>query len=237
MKIRKEKLPSKTLSLLNDYLLLPFKHQRVACPYWINDLSKGIKGPFSGKGTPRQIVSVAYRRAKALKINLDSLNKEELIVFLMDNRIGVDCSGFVFHLLNSLDKEKGGDGISRKYLKNIEIPGWRASWRVSADMLSSEEFTRKIKLEDIRPGDMIRLLKGKHVAFVVEVNTDSIVYAHSSTFTMKRGCHLGKILIKNRDKELENQSWEELSMNGKNYKDFAFFPDSGDSVVRQVWWK
>ncbi|MFH1547476.1 MAG: hypothetical protein ABIC57_03245 [bacterium] len=237
MKIRKKGLPPKTLSLLNDYLLLPFEQTKVACPYWVNDLGKGVRGPFSGKGTPRQIVSVSYKRARRLNVNLDSFNKLKLRKFLEDNRIGVDCSGFVFHLLNTFDKENGGDGVTNKYLKKVKTPDWRACWKVNADTLTSKGFTRKIQMKEIKPGDMIRLLKGKHIAFVIEVNDSSVVYAHCSNFTKKTGCHLEKILIKDWKRGLEYQDWQELFESGEIYRDVTYFPDLGDSIVRPKWWR
>ena len=228
-------LPPKTSSLLNKYLQLPFRTTKIACPYWVNDLGKGIRGPFSGKGTPRQIVSASYKKAKKFKIDLDGLNRRELKKFMEDNRIGLDCSGFVFHLLNMFDKEKGGNGISNKYLKNTKIPSWRASWKINAEKLSSGEFTRKIRMKDAMPGDIIRLLAGKHIAFFVEVGKNSITYAHCSNYTKIQGCHLGKILIKDWKKNLEYQDWTELTGDESQYKDITYFPNLGDSIMRLKW--
>lgn len=230
-------LSPKTTSLLENYLMLPFNRFRIVCPYWANDLSKSIKGPFSGKGTPRQIVTTSYKRARKLGRDLDQLNKRELKEFLEDNRIGIDCSGFVFHLLNTLDKERNGDGIARKYLKNVKIPAWRASWKINADTLSSTKFTRAIKLKNVTSGDVIRLLAGKHVAFVVEVRANSITYAHCSNYSSVRGCHLGTIIIKDWEKDLQFQDWQELTGNKNNYKDLTYFPERGDSIRRLKWWQ
>lgn len=229
-------LSPKTFLLLNHYLLLPYRVTKIACPYWVNDLDKGIKGPFSGKGTPGQIVFSSYRRARKLGIELDKLNKQQLVKFLKNNRIGVDCSGFVFHLLNSFDKENGGVGIANKYLSNGRVVSWRVAWRVNADTLSSEYFTREIQTEKVRPGDIIRLYKGKHVMFVTTVGRNFIVYSHCSDFTLDRGCHLGKIWIKDWKKGLEYQQWEELAGDNQNYKELAYFPKAGDSIRRPRWW-
>jgi len=237
MKKKKEQLPPHTSELLRNYLFLPFRTTKIACPYWVNDFNKGIKGPFSGKGTPGQIVMTSYKAAKKLKINLDILSARELRSFLKNNRIGIDCSGFVFHLLNKFDKEKGGDGIVKRYLGSVDIPDWRAAWKVNAEMLTNSDLTRKVKTKEIKPGDIIRLLGGKHIAFTVNVDKQSITYAHCSNYTKVRGCHLGKILLKDWERGLEYQEWKELTKDGKKYKNVTFYPNLGDSIRRPKWWK
>jgi hypothetical protein len=230
-------LPPKTSSLLENYLTLPFNKTKIACPYWVNDLEKGIRGPYSGKGTPKQLVAASYRRARKLGINLDKLSKSRLKKFLEENMIGIDCSGFVFHLMNMFDKENGGDGITKKYLGYVRLPGWRASWKVNSSTLSSSTFTRKIKLKDINPGDIIRLFAGKHIAFVVRVNKNSVTYTHCSNYSRVKGCHLDRIIIKDWSKDLQFQDWKELTRKGNKYRDVTYFPNRGDSIRRPRWWK
>jgi len=220
---------------LESYLSLEIGKFKINCPYWINDIKRGIKGPFSGKGTPNQIKASIRRRLTKYNLKLESFNKDSLKKFLEANRIGIDCSGFVYHLLNQLNKEKGGREISSIYLKDNKVPAWRASWRVNADMLTSNKFTKKIRLYFVQPGDLIRLLGGKHVAIVVKVEKNFIIYAHCSNYTKVKGCHLGKIIIKDWFKNLEDQVWLEETENGESYKTNSYFPNLGDSLRRPMW--
>lgn len=105
------------------------------CPYWINNLELNIKGPFSGKGTPGQIIHSTKRRANNLNVSLEKMDAASLVNFMNQNKIGIDCSGFVFHLENSLDQETGGKGIASKLLENNNLPSWRAAWRINANKL------------------------------------------------------------------------------------------------------
>ena len=135
------------------------------------------------------------------------------------------------------DKEKCGDGITKRYFKDTKLPAWRSSWKVNADQLSSKKFTRKVRTKDVKPGDIIRLLAGKHIAFVVKVNASTIIYAHCSNYSRGKGGHLEKISIRDWEKDLEFQDWRELTGNGDNYRDATYFPALGDSIRRPKWWK
>jgi len=220
--------------LLDQYLNLPFKKNRVPCPYWMNLLDKNIKGPYSGKGTPRQIVACAYRIAKSHKINLDTLSKDELTCLLKEYRLGIDCSGFVFHLLNSIYKENHKENIADILLPNNTLPGWRAVWRCSASRLTSDDYSTAIQLDVVQAGDMIKTMGGSHVMIITEVNEDQITYAHSSYLSTKlEGVHLGVIKIDASDKDIKEQYWQEMTSDNKAYNRKFLLP--GDGFRRPKW--
>src|SRR3989344_6014914 len=192
----------KTYKLLQEYLHLTFGNADIACPYWINKLSR-----------------------------------RQILIFLRQNRIGVDCSGFVYNLANYLDKEKGGEGLARKLFNKKIFPRWNPAWRTSVQILTSNAKTREIKLSDIRVGDLIRLTSGRHVLFVIDVTGKYITYAHSSKFlTKKSGVHLGKIKVTDRLKGLEDQLWLEKTPKGESFGKKYFDPSQGDSLRRFNWW-
>lgn len=237
MILKLSELPAKTRDLLEMYRQLPFEHQKISCPFWMNNLKENIKGPFSGKGTPKQIVYATKLIASNQNMNLENITKEKLRKFMEKNRIGIDCSGFVFHLANYLDKENGGTGLANKLLKNNHLPSWRAAWRINADLLTSSKYTKEISLENVQSGDLIRVRGGHHVLFVVKVKGGLIIYAHSSAkTTVKEGVHLSKIEIIKPHKGLKYQNWYEQSSDGKNYSQKYFNPQDGDSIRRFIWW-
>jgi len=227
----------KTYKLLRDYLNLSFGSTLINCPYWINKVKKGIRGPYSGKGTPKQIVRAALVRARKKNVQLGKLAKKELRAFLRQNRIGVDCSGLVFNLANSLDRERGGQGIAPRIFNRNKFPDWNPAWRASAEKLTNDKVAKKINLKDIGVGDLIRNRGGRHVLFVVESNNNSLTYVHSSTMlTKETGVHLGTIKIVDWEKGLEGQIWLEKTSDGENFGKKYFNPSNGDSIKRFIWW-
>jgi hypothetical protein len=115
-----------------------------------------------------------------------------------------------FWLLDALDKEKQGNGITD------DIPGVKGKYltRASVAMLTNDEVSREVLLKEIKPGDMIKVDEGRHILIVMRVMRDmgkvgEIEYAHSSERTKVKGVHLGEINIVNLSTTLAQQQWEE----------------------------
>ena len=197
---------------MQSYLNLDFGKVKVRCPYWINKINKGIRGPFSGKGTPGQIIKSAYSSAKREGIDIDKLKSYEITKLLKRNRIGVDCSGFAYHVLDTLDREKGGNGIADdlflpagRQAAKPRFPAWNPAWRASADLLTSEIVTKVIMLlNDVKVGDMIRTENGRHIYVTVDVSKKNIICSHSSSLLARDGGvnlqAFSKDHLKNNDK-------------------------------------
>lgn len=225
-----------------SYTHLPIGGKEIVCPYWINNFKKLKYGPGGGKGLPEEIVKQVEDRARADKINLETLSEKEIIGFMKKNRVGIDCSGFVFWLLNALDLEKGGNGIADN------IPNSKGRFikiRASSKMLTDERVSFFIKeINNIQPGDMIRLKGGHHLAIVVDIEKDKdtnikkIVYAHSSSafYTVISGVHKESIIIKDVEKSLQEQDWHEQTPDKSNYA-LQLHPQDGDGVKRLRIWK
>lgn len=231
----------RTYKLLQSYLSMDFGRARIACPYWVNrNLHTGdfLKGPFSGKGTPGQIVSAALKKANRNDFDISKAKRQDVLAFLKNEKIGVDCSGFVFHIANTLDKERGGNGIADEIVKDSNLPHWRKAWRANAAHITSDDQTVNIALEDVAVGDLIRLSGGKHVMIIVDVDRvhKTITYAHSSRLLTKvNGVHLGKISITSWRTPLQEQRWEEVSTKGVNLSTHLK-PELGDGIKRFKWW-
>jgi len=232
---------SKSLQdLFYRYTHLPLGGQKIVCPYWINNLKAGVFGPYGGKGTPREIVEATKTEAEKIGLDLSKLSKEEILAFMKSKRIGMDCSGFVFWMLDALDREKGGDGIAKDILSSSRLLPSRAN----VATLTNEGAVSAVELKDVRVGDMIRLDKGKHVAIVMKVVRDmgemgkvrEIEYAHSSARTKILGVHAEKIKIKDQTRGLEKQQWNDIAYEGKNYGEANCFPLAGDGLKRLKTW-
>lgn len=194
-------------SVFLRYTHLPLGGKEIVCPYWMDDIKKGIWGVLGGKGKPEEIVQATKKAALEQKLDLGVCSEEEILFFMKKNKIGVDCSGFAFWMLDEADREKGGNGIAD------DIPNSQGKFikaRASVQMLTDPLVARDIKLDQIAPGDMIRLKKGNHIAVVVETllekNTKSIVLAHSS---LNSGVCQFLIKVVDSQKGLKEQNWSE----------------------------
>jgi len=225
--------------LFYEYTHLPIGRKKIVCPYWINKTKLRIFGPYGGKGTPEQIVLATEAEAKKEGLDLDKMTKREILNFMRERRIGVDCSGFVFWMLNAFDLEKGGNGIADDI---PESEGRFLEARASVKMLTNEKVSFPIeRVSDIRVGDMIRLKRGKHVAIVLSLEKDAlgnlkrVVYTHSSDLTEVSGVHSDVIEIIKKGKELKEQRWLERTKEGDYYNKFNF-PDKNDGGRRLKIW-
>ncbi len=226
-------------ALFYKYTHLPIGGKEIVCPYWMNNLEKGIYGPIGGKGTPEEIVLTTNEYAISEKVDLNKMDGEGIDLFMRACKIGVDCSGFVFWMLNEFDLEKGGNGIADNIPGSV---GKVIKARASVAMLCKDNVSFVIKkVSDIKVGDIIRLRRGKHVAIITKIlkegdNLLELEYAHSSCRTAVKGVHTAKIKVVDSLLGIENQNWEELTEEGTSYGK-EYYPETGDSVRRLTIWK
>jgi len=227
-----KKETSKALqNLFYQYSHLPLGGKEIVCPYWKNNLRRMIFGPFGGKGKPGQIVEATKKEAEKARIDLNKMREKEILKFMKRKKIGIDCSGFVFWLLEALDREKGGRGIGLLARKT------------NVKLLTSDKVSLAVEsLPKIKVGDLIRLNEGKHLAIVISLKKKAdgelveIEYAHSSNQTFLPGVHLGKIKIVGPGQPLEKQIWLEKTKRGRNYGKNFYLPSEGDSIRRLKLW-
>lgn len=236
------------VQLLDQYLNFQVAGKRVPIPY-IRSRRPWQFWRTSGKGTPEAIRLELERIARRQAFDLEQSSPEEIRKFMQKNKIGIECSGLVYHLLDAFVRVEVGQPL-RKFVKRFpgvlgEIEKWVLSpqryRRINARTLTSglnSVATRGIG--EIRVGDMIRMSiddPGDHVLLVVGVEREEgsikqITYVHSSgKHTRKRGPHLGTIKVVDPELGLEKQEWEEELEDGGSYSRY-FRPQMGDGVVR-----
>ncbi len=228
--------------LFFSYTHLLIGGKEIVCPYWMDSLKKLKHGPGGGKASPQEIIMYTNSKVKENGIDLNKQGEHEIVLFMKINRVGVDCSGFAFWMLNALDLEKGGNGIAD------DIPNSRGKVikiRASTKMLTDEGISFFVKkINEIKPGDMIRLRGGHHLAVVLEIEKDKndnpkrIIYVHSSSsaFTAISGVHKGLIIITDSSKSLQDQDWQEQTPDKSNYA-LQLRPQDGDGIKRLKIWK
>lgn len=233
MKISQEQIIISINNFINEYEKMDIKGTLINCPYWMNKIKKGkvvLRGFRDGKGKVDEIKNQLIKSLGAIPEN-DRLSVTPLYLrkLAKRERIGVDCSGFAYRILDMLVRLHYGK-CKLGSLDEIFTEGIN---KTNVLKLTSLECAVPVgKIADIKPGDLVRMMSGKHVLVILEVTNSYIVYAQSSHITKTQGAHRGQIRIIDMNKPLDSQQWSEEAGNGLNFGLRYFHPDNGDGVFR-----
>lgn len=183
---------SKILYKAYDQFMLSLDGKKVPTPYRRNEIGsfQKIGSEFQGKSSPEVLTEATKRLAKEQNFDLNKASVEEIREFMKKNKLGIDCSGFVYRVINYLSEKLG--------LGNLEkAAGLPHVGRTNVAKLTSDEFSVPVgSFNEAQPGDIIRLNSGGDIlhALIVLENSDGVIaYAHSSGETIPNGVHIGKI--------------------------------------------
>jgi hypothetical protein len=253
-----EKLPKQVQQMINNYFNLPLNGKCVPCPYYINikkhKQRMGLR-VLVGKGTPEEIVQESFIYEKLRGVDFSSISIDEIREFMVKRHIGIDCSGFVVHVLDHWLRSS----CKRHLWKYIRFPKqnlyrifariFRPVENISAKTLTNEENTIHIKnLNNIKCGDLIRLKVPKrakslkdsyHVMLISEIEKEngkviSFKYVHSTReYDRNHGVREGKAIVKDPAAHLCKQEWKD-ELNGKNWTLDEIHADKEYSQVRRL---
>jgi len=235
----KQNLTNKTFFLVKRYFNLNIGPHVLRCPYFQNVRMITKLPVFVGKGLPEEIEKETLKLFKNNQKNLIKLDPQSVRQYMVMGGLGIDCSGFVARILDSLLNERHLGGI----VKNIKPENTslisllkhyiRTFTNLSADTLTSYKNCVEIKeFDEVIPGDLIRAGYG-HVAIITKVDkvnrkTKCITYCHSTyDYLDESGVRQGNILIINPNKPLEKQRWDEHYL-GRNWMLEDYFNAKSD---------
>ncbi len=205
----------------------------IHCPYWMNKLDSGnvrMRGFENGKGEAGVIRKELIRRIGELpaesKFPLNALNINK---FAKRERIGIDCSGLVYRILEEL---------VRLAYRNCKINSLTDIYkggidRTNAATLTSDVYCEKVPdIRNSRLGDLIKINGGKHVAMILALNRGYLEYIHTHNRTKVQGVHKERIKIIDSTRSLDYQEWQELMGTGDNLGKMKFKTSLGDGIYR-----
>ncbi len=236
----------KSLELIEDYKNFRIGSATCSIPYY-NNRHIGIRGGFRvkvGKGSVKEIQEEVQNIITLQKINLLNLNDINLKKFLVDHTLGIDCSGFAYHVLNeeSIAREKGfleknltfqaTKGLFGKYRTKI-----RPAENTSVTIFADDKNSTIIDLKNILPGDMVTMIGGEekeekpnardHIIILTKIEYENnlpkiIHYTHSIAWPTDgeygHGVREGIIEITDIEKHITEQKWiENEKTDGENY--------------------
>jgi len=203
-----QKLTKEALSVIESYKNLSIGNCKILCPYF-NNRRSGVRGALRvliGKGTPKEIEEEAVLFALREKIDLEKLNETDLKKFLVDHNLGIDCSGFIYHILDAQLKAQNKGGL-KKHLKHPWIKNplrkFIAKLRVventGVSTFNNDVNTSKVKLSDIKPGDLIIMMNTG-----LKNDMHHILIFHEVQFISNPSEATGRDLSKNKSNETQN---------------------------------
>ncbi|OGH58825.1 MAG: hypothetical protein A2725_03685 [Candidatus Magasanikbacteria bacterium RIFCSPHIGHO2_01_FULL_33_34] len=234
-------LSNEAQKVIDAYLNLPIKNNFISVPYFNNARQKirgGLK-VFTGKGNPKEIIEEISIIAQKNKINLDKFNQEQTKQLLVDNNIGIDCSGLAYYILNAELKAKTNKSLQSviKFptIKNIFrklIAKLRIVQNVNVLTFAQDENSHSILKKNIKPGDFIVMINAgikqdrDHIIVITKTNCEyntpdstnnlsikKISYVHSFAWNKdgkyNHGVREGEIEIINENAGLLDQLWTE----------------------------
>lgn len=256
-------MPAKTLSqsaldVIDLFQNLTIGNKSVRCPYFNNRRNKlrAALRVLVGKGSPKEIAEEAHIISLKEKKNLKRLNEEELTIFLVDHNLGIDCSAFVYYILDAELKAQRKSGMRnavsaqssfnplRKIIQNI-----RHIENINVAALAHDKNSTEVKLKDVQPGDMVVMLDAgqnhdrDHVLLVYKVDyandlPKKVYYAHTFQWSTEgkynHGVRTGTIEITDAKGKLLDQNWTEKRKAGKENETFVHAGSAKKLVLKRL---
>ncbi|MFB6226447.1 MAG: hypothetical protein ABEJ02_03785 [Candidatus Paceibacteria bacterium] len=253
----KKSLSKPAQKIIDQYLNLEIVGTQISCPYFNNRKQKvrnGLKVEV-GKGSPKQITEETKRIAKKKNINLKQLNAEELRKLLIDNNIGIDCSGLAYYILNAEVKKRKEISLqkqldfSNKGLIRRVIAKLRTVENIGVDLLAHRSNSEQIDTAQVQPGDIIAIenygpqQKKSHIAVIHSVEyadnqPRELGLIHSFEWSSDGeyggGVRKWKINIDNISNGILQQTWIEKGEKNENNETYISAQDAVDLSLRRL---
>lgn len=250
-------LTTEARHVINQYLHLPIKDHKVSCPYRNNRKTKvrGALRVLIGKGSIDDIVKEVDILALRKKTDLSAMSDTDLKQFLVDEHIGIDCSGFVFHVLDAELSARTGKGIKQHlcfpYAKGLRkvLTKLRPAENTNVKTLAHEQNSQEVTIAHVAPGDLITIIRSgthknlDHVLLVESVDMDddkpeTIHYVHSFQWSTdgqtNHGVRRGSIAIADMTKKLDEQTWTEQDKSNPENETWERANDAQDLSLRRL---
>jgi len=168
---------SKLKQLAEEYINFSVNGVKVAIPYVLVK-ARWRFGKSSGKGRPEEIRAELCRLAERQSIVLEKLSPLEITRLMRENKIGIECSGFVYQVLASWLKKTKNMNLGECLLRlpgvvgRVErrLYGFKRVRRISADTLTNDLNTIRINtVGEIKIGAFLvitNLFDRKNVRYV-----------------------------------------------------------------------
>lgn len=248
-----------SLDIIEQYKNFKVENAVCSVPYF-NNKHTGNRASFrveSGKGSPKDIYEEIEQKAIRDKFDMKSFSSDSLKKFLVDNDIGIDCSGYAYYILNEESLSLGKGTLDR----HLSFPFAKGIWgkikskfrpieNAGVQTFAHDKNSKVISIKDVQVGDIITMVGGPdngerdHILIIYQIEYQNFLptvihYTHAVAWPTDgeygHGIHEGKIEITGLEKNLVEQSWRE---NGKVGEENYTFTRAQRSVteLRRLRW-
>ncbi|MFH1291654.1 MAG: hypothetical protein ABIH87_00435 [bacterium] len=258
-------LSTNAQNLIKDYISLPFKNvPGVRCPYFNNVrmIQRGQLRVLTGKGTPKEIVEEA--KITSIQYGYDIFDVEgnccacqenkkgEIKKYLVDHHLGIDCSGFICHVLDHHYLQAKGISLSGNIfiVPTSKILRWIISRLRPVENISVRTFANDAnskplaRISDLRSADLITMLetgpkhKRDHILLITDIKNNVIKYAHARAWSGEgkygNGVAEGEIKIIDPKKGLLEQEWIEFDKSGDKNETYLEAKNAKKLEIRRL---
>lgn len=262
--------------VIKNYLNLPFPGiVDVRCPYFNNTRLKqrGQLRVLVGKGSPEEIVeeakiiSLQYhaglfdKQGHCCLYNDSTKQKnapDDIRKFLISHNLGIECSGFVTHVLREHFKETKHIDITKKFFitspKNFlrwTITKLRPIENINVLVYTDDKNTTTLlspaigyNYEQIESGDIITILetglskKRNHIILVTNKEKDTVNYIHARAWSSEgqydHGVTRGCFKITTPQSDLTHQQWFEKEKTGEQNETYLEIKNARLVEIRRI---
>lgn len=253
-------ISNRALSVIDQYLHFKIGGAVCSVPYF-NNKSVKARATFGvqvGKGSPQEIFEEMETIMFKSHIADDLLADESLKKLLVENNIGIDCSGFAYYVLNAESEERGQGSLGR-HLHLVSAGNFLTRFvymlhpenNTNVALLAHSRNSDAISLKDTQPGDMVTMLNNdddgnerNHILIVHQVEYQNFLptrihYSHAVAYPEDgiygSGIRQGFIEITDLSKQLTDGVWSESGSVDKAGRLFARAQKSKTELRRLRW--
>ncbi len=253
-------LSPRSLSVIDQYSHLKAGSAVASVPYFNNKTvrSRAAFRVYGGKGSPQDLSDEVNSIAVKQHLDLQSLADESLKKILVENNLGIECSGFAYYVLNAENNELSKGSLD-KHISFVNCSGIVGKIRCSLRPVENcdvatfahEKNSRLIAMNEIAPGDMITMLGGpegeerNHILIIHQVEYQNFVpfrlhYSHAVAYPEDglygSGVRQGAIEIADVNAPITSALWTENGKEGADCRIFTRAQKSKTEVRRLKWW-
>lgn len=181
-------LSDQALSVAQEYARLTVGTAASPIPYFNNRVMRRrmTLRTYVGKGSPRDIREEVETLLVKQHVSREAVTDSILQKLLVDNNLGIDCSGFVYYMMDAECLKRGHGHLNRrlKFLRSKGPIGKMMSYLRPAEntdvkTFASDANTRSIEVAHTKPGDLITMTDGpdgadrNHILIVTRVDYEN----------------------------------------------------------------
>ena len=252
-------LSQQALAIIDSYIHFRLGNAVCSVPYFNNKKTRtraGLRAQI-GKGRSNEIFDEIHAIVVKNHIVPETLADESLKKLLVENNLGIECSGFAYYIFDAENRHRNFGPLDKR-LRFINCRGLVARLRCSlrpvencdVATMSDNANSHTIPLNDLKPGDMITMrgnsekAESDHILVIHQIDYKNklphiVHYSHAIAYPddglYGSGIRQGSIEVNNQDSSIINGIWSENGSIDAASQLFARAQKSTTEVRRFNW--